>query len=105
MEIKKAVYENIMVEQRRVVSQAVYGCDNCKKEIPNYPNEANRLDMTIFHNEKESERKHFCSWGCVLGFLPKIKSDYFINLPMVYMDQERKGMKELLKALKSLNKK
>lgn len=99
MEIKKAVFKTKMIEQKIMVSDAVYGCDQCKKEIQVH-NDPTVLEIAIFHNTKESERKQFCSWKCVFKFIPKVKSDYFLSLPFVHFDQKTRGIDELLKFLK-----
>lgn len=105
MIIKEAKYKNVKVMQRKCVSETVYGCDECKKEIPKFPNESSRLDLTIFHNSGETEHLHFCSWRCVLKHVPKIKSDYFVTLPMLYFDQGTKNRtaKDFIKIIKKLN--
>ncbi len=102
MEIRPAVYKKVTVEQRRCVKEAVYGCDHCGEEIPDYPNETSKLEITIFQQNSESERKHFCSWKCTLEYLPNVHSDYFFTLPMVYCDQGKKGIKELIEYLEDL---
>lgn len=102
MIIKKAKYVNKMVSQRVLVSDEVYGCDECRKEIRDFPNENPRLDIAVFHHSHESERLHFCSWRCVLKHLPKIKTDYFVSLPFVHYDQPTKDVKEFLKVLSKL---
>ena len=104
MKIKEAKYKEVMVKQRQIVSHEVYGCDECRKEIKEFPNEERKLEMTIFHNKKESMHLHFCSWRCTLKYLPKIKSDYFATLPYIYFDERKKGRDELVKLLKSLSK-
>lgn len=45
MIIKEAKYKNVMVKQRKCVSETVYGCDECRTEIKEYPNEENRLEI------------------------------------------------------------
>lgn len=104
MKIKDAVYETVTVQQKQVVSWEVYGCDHCKKEIKEFPNEEDRLQMTVFQHDNSTEYLHFCSWKCVLKYLPKIKTDYFINLPYVSFDAVTKGRtaKDLFKLLKRI---
>lgn len=110
MIIKKAKYKKVKVLQRRMVSREVYGCDCCKKEIKEYPNEEERLDMTVWHQKDDSDTRHyhFCSWDCVLKFVKTVKSDYFLNLPHVNFDYNKKSKKgihrlvELLKQIKSI---
>lgn len=105
MIIKKAKYKQVRVWQRRCVSSEVYGCDNCKTEIKEYPNEPLRLDMTVWpdKNHSETEHYHFCSWQCVLKFIPKIKSTYFASLPNLMFDEQgRKTASELIKIIKKL---
>ena len=82
MLLKKAVYKKILVKRNRLVEDEIHGCDECKEEIKNYPNEPSRLDLTVFQESGETSHLHFCSWDCALKHLPKIKSDNFISLPM-----------------------
>lgn len=110
MIIKKAVYKKKKVLQKTLISDAVYGCDCCRKEIKDYPNEKGRLDMAVFYNSnqggKDTDHYHFCSWSCVLKFIPTVKTGYFLNLPHVMFDE--KGVKsayELIRLLKPLTKK
>lgn len=66
------------------VSEEVHGCDNCRRKMDP---EADDLRMTIFEKEGgESQQAHFCSWKCVLQYLPKIKSNYFASLPFLNFD-------------------
>jgi hypothetical protein len=106
MIVKEAKYKNVMVKQTRCVSEAVYGCDECAKVIDDYPNEINRLELTVFkHTDSEADHLHFCSWRCVLKHITKLKSDYFVSLPFVHFDvnngNKRNG-KELISILKKL---
>lgn len=111
MIIKKAVYKKKKVLQNTRISDAVYGCDCCRKEIKNYPNEEGRLNVTVFYNESgkdtdDIDHYHFCSWSCVLKFIPTVKTGYFLSLPHVMFDE--KGVKsayELIRLLKPLIKK
>lgn len=109
MIIKEAKYKNVMVKQRKCVSETVYGCDDCKAEIKEYPNEENRLEMTVYrNNDEKTEHLHFCSWDCVLNHIPKVKTDYFISLPYIYCDARngsKRGSKQLIKLLTERGKK
>jgi len=105
MLIKEAKYKKVMVEINQCVEETVYGCDECKCEIKEYPNEVDRLDITVFYNDdnKEPENLHFCSWECVIKNLQTIECDYFIDLPHVMMDcNNNKGGKHLIKLLSGL---
>lgn len=104
MIIKEARYKNVMTKQRRMVSEAVYGCDDCKAPIVDFPNESQRLELTVFHKTHEAtEHLHFCSWRCVLNHIPKIRTDYFVSLPIVYFD-EPKGKRNISSLIKELQK-
>jgi hypothetical protein len=61
MIIKKAVYKKVRVTENKLVTDEVYGCDYCKKEILQYPNEDDRLELRIFQRDKVINL-HFCSW-------------------------------------------
>ncbi len=106
MIIKEAKYKKKRVQQNVRISEEVYGCDECNKEIKEYPNETGRLDLTIFFQNNETERLHFCSWKCVLKALPKIKTDYFITLPMIHYGGDEcvkgKDAKAFMKVLSKL---
>ena len=101
MIIKKARYRSKMVKQKVRVSDDVYGCDHCSKEIKSFPNESGRLEVTVFKREHRVEHYHLCSWKCVLKFLPSIKSDHFVTLPYLYYDEITKGRtaKDLIKLI------
>lgn len=100
MIIKEAKYRNVKTIQRKRISDEIYGCDQCRKEIENFPNEDARLQLTVFKHDSESYSLHFCSWKCVLKYLPSIKTDYFATLPYIYYDQNTRNIGELIKALK-----
>lgn len=106
MLIKEAVYKKVTVEQNQLIEDEVFGCDHCKKEIKEFPNEESRLVVDVFrHNDNNTEHLHFCSWKCVLSHLPKIKTDYFLNLPFVSFDSTTPGRsaKDLFKLLKKIS--
>lgn len=105
MIIKKATYKKVRVTQNREVTPDVYGCDCCRKKIPEFPNEPQRLEITVWPDKEHSESKsyHFCSWGCVLKFIPTIKSNYFATLPYIYFD-EGKGPRTATDLLKTIGK-
>ena len=109
MIIKEAKYKNVMVKQRKCVSETVYGCDECRAEIKEYPNEENRLELTVFrHGSENAEHLHFCTWDCVLNHIPKIKTNYFVSLPYLYYDGRKtsvRGAKQLIKLLAERGKK
>jgi len=110
MLIKEAEYKKVKVTQQRMVKDAIYGCDECGTEINEYPNEEDRLEVTVFYQDFERTEKtgrlHFCSWECVFKHLPKIKCDHFISLPFVYMDGQQKTKRcgrHLMEILSELN--
>ena len=105
MIIKQRKYKKIKKFVDVLVQDEVYGCDECRKEIKriDFNESVNYLDLTIFRNKDNStDRKQFCSWRCVLKYLPKIKCDYFVSMPMLYYDNanEKVSAKELMKLLK-----
>ncbi|MFA5727550.1 MAG: hypothetical protein WC886_07915 [Saccharofermentanaceae bacterium] len=102
MLIKKAKYKNVRITSRKCISREVYGCDECYHEICEFPNEAARLEVTVFQNPgAEATTLHFCSWACVLKHLPKIKCSYFASLPYMYFD-ETKPFPRTAKALTNI---
>jgi len=105
MKIKDAVYEEVMVEQRREVSPEQYGCDECKILISNFPNEDNRLELTIFHNVKDNvEYLHFCSWDCLFKYMPKVETDDFVSLPFLYFDSTDNGLRSAKRFIELISK-
>ena len=84
MIIKESVLKKVRVSQLKVVEEAIYGCDCCKQEIKEYPNEDNRLEITIFGYNDDNKYFHFCSWDCVFSFISELNEDFdFIRLPFV----------------------
>ena len=72
----------------KVISKRVYGCDNCKNEF----DDKSMLRLTVFNQSvMDAIHHHFCCWGCVLEFLPKVKSDNFIDLPYLSYEKETEG--------------
>lgn len=106
MLLKKAKYKKVQVWQRKMVSDDVHGCDCCKKVIDEYPNEANRLTLDVWDKENDSEvtHHHFCSWKCLLKFIPKVKSSYFASMPFLYFNEgvKERTAAELIGIIKSL---
>lgn len=104
MLIKEAVYKKVKVTQNKLVTDAIYGCDECQQEIENYPNEDQRLEMKVFHNHsEETDTLHFCSWDCALKHIPKINTDYFVGLPFIYFDSpegSKRGSNHLVKLIR-----
>jgi len=63
--------------REKIISKAVYGCDNCKKEFTEH-----NLEVKVFHQKTDDvEHLQFCCWKCVLEFLSKIKTNNFVDLP------------------------
>lgn len=103
MLIKEAKFKNVKKIVKQRVSDEVYGCDECKSEIKDFPQESQRLELTVFHHTKDSYHLHFCSWNCVFKHLPKINTDYFVSLPFVYFDEKepsKRSSKALMKIIK-----
>jgi len=101
MIIKKAKFKSVRVWRKKEISPEQYGCDNCRKPILEPNEDTERLEVKAFFKDNGPTKYfHFCSWDCVLAFIPKIKSDYFIDLPFIMCDQIRGGVKEFLSAIK-----
>src|SRR5580693_3804769 len=106
MKIKNAVTENCTKCSRylREITPEVFGCDNCRKEIQRNLAVGKRqhLQLTIFQNGGDTTHIELCSWKCVLAYLPKIKSDYFVSLPYLHFDAgypKEMTAKELIRLL------
>lgn len=105
MIIKKAVYRTVSVKQKKCVKQEIHGCDQCRKEIKEWPNEPSRLELTIFNKAGlDTKHEHFCSWKCVLKRLVAVDTDYFIGMPHLMFDEgvNDRSAAELKRLLKKL---
>lgn len=110
MLIKEAIYEDVPTTYKKLVTSRVYGCDECQKEFSN--DRGDKLEITVFYHgdgklkaksNDDVDKHEFCSWECVLKFLPKIKTDYFVTLPhLMYDGSGKTNAKYLLKILKKL---
>lgn len=107
MILKKAEYKKVIKEINERISDDVYGCDECKKEF----GDEYKLQIDVFYHDEKNKKKDstgetdkydFCSWVCVFKFLPKIKTDFFVNLPYLIYDSKTKGtsVKDFLKLIK-----
>lgn len=89
---------------KTLIREEEYGCDYCKKPFTD-----GCLEVTVFSREtsEDSKRYQFCSWMCCLKTTKKIKSDYFLELPMLSFDSVPKGRraKDFWAAIKELGKK
>lgn len=99
MIIKKAKWK----KEKRVVSIPVhgdvYGCDCCKKEISK---DKNPLEVrAFFKNDEPVKDYQFCSWDCVIKYIPKVKCDFFADLPFLHFDKQVEGRRfeDFLKAI------
>ena len=93
MIIKPAKYKKTKKTISVLVSQDIYGCDQCKKEIDMNLKDADYLKTTVFSLDGTSEHRIFCSWKCVIENLKKVKTDYFVSLPFVSYDKKGKGLR------------
>lgn len=106
MIIEEAKYKTQLVEQLVCVSNAVYGCDECR-QVVDQNSEGGVLDMTIFKQVGDTDKLNFCSWECVLKHLPKVKCDYFVSLPYLFFDAkegDKNSAHHLIELLKKLDK-
>ena len=105
MKLTEAKYKKVRVWAKQLIEKETYGCDECCKAIPEYPNEIGRLEVTAYSNPcGKSTSYHFCSWNCVLEFIQKVKCNYFFTLPYVSFDEkfpEERSGKRLVSLLKS----
>jgi hypothetical protein len=109
MKIKDEVWEKCTHCDSRLkrTQEETYGCDTCKKPIRNLAYDSTKthndyLDFTVFSTDNNTTRYEFCTWKCALKKLKTIKTDYFINLPLLHCDDAAKGQgfKDFLKLLK-----
>lgn len=76
---------------RKRVSDEEYGCDECGNPIAlevNGKRHNDYLDMTVHHHTDPARHLQFCSWKCVIAFLPKIKTGYFASLPYLQFEAD-----------------
>ena len=94
----------VKVTQNKLVEDTIYGCDCCHQEIKEYPNEDNRLEITVFGYDDENKHFHFCSWDCVFSFIKDLKEPFdFISLPFVYKKDVKnslRGVERLIELIK-----
>lgn len=87
MIIKEAVFAKKRKTVNVRVSDEVNGCDFCRRKIPD---ENLHLPVQVFNQDQDrtlpSTQMDFCSWKCILKYLPKIKSNYFVCLPYLHFD-------------------
>ena len=104
MLLKEAQYKETKQMVRTRISEEIYGCDVCKLEIDMDCEGSDYLDLRIHFNDRDSKHMQLCSWECVLEILPKIKTDYFVSLPLLMYDTKKKGMraKDLISLLKKV---
>lgn len=106
MIIKKAKYKKVIEWRNKEISREQYGCDNCRKPILEPNEDVNRLEVKVFAKDSAPVKYyHFCSWGCVFNFIPKIKCNYFVDLPFIHYDPDHHGIKDFLSAIKKLHTK
>jgi len=92
-----------------IIKEAVHGCDCCRNEFL----ETNPLRLTVFYNDKSLfkdainkgdclDHYEFCSWRCVLKFLPTIETDSYIDLPHLEFDDDIDHVNELKEICKHI---
>lgn len=105
MKIQEAQYKKVKKFVNERISDDIYGCDECGVVIDFNKNDVEYLECTIHRKNSEYESKQFCSWECVFVHLPKMKTDYFISLPLLSFD--KKGLtsaKSFFEQFKKLKK-
>ena len=86
-----------------LLNEEVYGCDTCKRAI-DLNKHQQYLQVTRFMDHQSlTTHHHFCSWKCVLKWLPKNPLDSFFSLP--YLTYDTPSGKKLTKEFFSLMKK
>ena len=78
-------------------------CDECKCEIKGSAEDP-MLEIGVFHKNKTTEIISFCSWDCVLKYLPKIKTDWFTSLPELDYDRSKNSKRGFNHFIKLINK-
>lgn len=97
MKIKKAIYETVFKETKKLVTPAIYGCDQCGKEL------TDKLTTTAFDAKGEYKDYDYCSWKCVMEHLPTISEDCdnIIDLPtLLFQKDENMSGTDLVEIIK-----
>ena len=95
-------------KSRSLLSEEVYGCDNCRKPIDfDKPDkEKEYLRLTVFyHYRDETDDLEFCSWECVFERLKELKTDSFIDLPYISFEMKnpKMGIEAFWKAIRNIS--
>jgi hypothetical protein len=69
------------------ISDEVYGCDFCKKQIDYINDQSSYLEVAVFTKNKGTTHLHLCSWQCVFDVLVATSTDYFVSLPHLMFDE------------------
>ena len=80
---------------RQLVSDYVYGCDGCGKEILLGKHDE-YLSTTVFQQpsfEDNVEDFHFCCWLCFFRKLRELRTTNFIKMPFLTFDSEQEGLR------------
>jgi hypothetical protein len=92
MQIQPAVIETCACcGARKRISDEVYGCDECR--APMDMNTRQSLDVTVHRHGGEAEHLRFCSWACCMAGLRKVRTDYFVSLPLLLYDDKTPGLR------------
>ncbi len=82
-----------------MIKESILCCDYCKKIIE----KVRYLESIVFY-EKDKKNLHFyfCSWKCFFNKMKKVKTDYFISLPILNYrkDKETIPASEFWKCIK-----
>jgi hypothetical protein len=78
-------------DTRKRISDDVYGCDECRAVIDSTSRQY--LDPVVHRHDATPERLQFCSWACCMKGLRKVKTDYFVSLPMLLFDEKTPGLR------------
>jgi predicted RNA-binding Zn-ribbon protein involved in translation (DUF1610 family) len=105
MELSQRVYEKCECCGRNgnIKQYAVFGCDQCGKVIGD-EDSTDSLGISVHWLNNNSERYQLCSWECVFKMVKKAKTDWFISLPFLSMDNHTKGQRvsDFWKAVKAI---
>ena len=77
--------------QRIRTRKRILVCDCCEKVMDE--SLADYLEVTA-HNEDDdgwAKEYHYCSWACFVKDIANVKSDYFIHLPNIVMENTTAG--------------
>jgi hypothetical protein len=102
MQLRERIYQTCPLCKRNgdMISDEVYGCDQCKKVMDLNKPEYDYISATVHMRNDTTTHLEFCSWRCCLTHLRTVKCDNFISLPFLHYSDSRILAKDFFKLVK-----